>query len=60
VLCTLKRRWHYWVISVALCKLGAVIIPATHQLTAHDVIYRVTAADVSAICSVNEPESRKR
>jgi len=55
VLCTLKRRWHYWVINVALCKLGAVIIPATHQLTAHDVIYRVTAADVSAICSVNEP-----
>lgn len=54
VLCTLKRRWQYWVVNVALCKLGAVIIPATHLLTAHDVEYRVNAADVSAIVSVNE------
>ncbi|MGI6151524.1 MAG: AMP-binding protein [Christensenellales bacterium] len=54
VLCTLKRRWQYWVINVALCKLGAVIIPATHLLTKKDVAYRVNAAEVSAIVSVNE------
>lgn len=29
VMCILRRRWEYWVCAVALCKLGATIIPAS-------------------------------
>ncbi|NLG26239.1 MAG: AMP-binding protein, partial [Clostridiales bacterium] len=45
VMTTLKRHWQYWVIAVALHKLGAVLVPATYQLTEKDMIYRVSAAD---------------
>ena len=40
VMCILRRRWEYWVCAVALCKLGATIIPASLQLTRKDVVYR--------------------
>ena len=33
VMLILRRRWEYWVCAVALCKLGATIIPASLQLT---------------------------
>ena len=54
VMCILRRRWEYWVCAVALCKLGAVIIPATLQLTKKDVAYRVNSAGVKAIVAVND------
>lgn len=54
VMCILRRRWEYWVCVVALCKLGAVIIPATLQLTKKDVAYRVNSAGVKAIVAVND------
>ena len=49
VMCVLRRRFEYWIAAVALCKLGAVIIPATMQLTAKDAIYRLNSAKVKAI-----------
>jgi len=52
----LKRRWHYWVCTLALEKLGAVSIPATVQLTKKDIIYRNNAASVKMIVSVMEHE----
>ncbi|MDR0396192.1 MAG: AMP-binding protein [Oscillospiraceae bacterium] len=55
VMVTLKRRYEYWIAAPALCKLGCVIIPATHQLTRKDVEYRCEAAGVKAILSVNDP-----
>ncbi|MDR2658289.1 MAG: AMP-binding protein [Oscillospiraceae bacterium] len=55
VLLTLKRRYEFWIVAPALCKLGCVIIPATHQLTRKDVAYRCEAASVKAILSVNDP-----
>ena len=54
VMCILRRRWEYWVCAVALCKLGATIIPASLQLTKKDVAYRVNSADVKAIVAVND------
>ena len=54
VMCILRRRWEYWVCAVALCKLGATIIPASLQLTRKDVVYRVNSADVRAIVAVND------
>ncbi len=40
--------------AVALCKLGATIIPASLQLTRKDVVYRANSADVKAIVAVND------
>ena len=54
VLCILRRRWEYWVNAVALCKLGATIIPATLQLTKKDIVYRVQSADAKAIICVDD------
>lgn len=46
VMCLLKRRWEYWITAVALHRLGAVVIPASYQLTAKDIAYRIDAAEV--------------
>lgn len=54
VMCILRRRWEYWVVAVALCKLGATIIPATLQLTKKDIAYRVQSADVKMLVCVND------
>ncbi|MDR1696535.1 MAG: AMP-binding protein [Endomicrobium sp.] len=51
VMLMLKRRYEYWFCSVALHKIGAVLIPATHLLTVKDVKYRVEAANVKMIVS---------
>ncbi len=51
VMLMLKRRYEYWFCSVALHKIGAVLIPATHLLTVKDVVYRVQAADIKMIVS---------
>ncbi|MBE6569706.1 MAG: acetyl-CoA synthetase [Ruminococcaceae bacterium] len=49
VMVLLKRHWEYWVITVALHKLGAVLIPATHMLLPEDLVYRIRSAGVCAI-----------
>ena len=54
VMCLLKRRWEYWVTAVALHRIGAVIIPASYQLTAKDIAYRVDAAGVRFIVALSD------
>jgi acetyl-CoA synthetase len=54
VMLILKRRYEFWFLSVALHKLGAVCIPATHLLTVKDVVYRNRAAEIKMIITVNE------
>ena len=49
-----KRRLEWWITMLALCKLGAVAIPATHMLTKHDIVYRNTRASVKGIICVGE------
>ena len=49
VMLILKRHYEWWVVMLALCKLGAIVIPATHMLTKHDIVYRNTRASVKAI-----------
>lgn len=56
VMLLLKRRWHYWVCTLALEKIGAVSVPATIQLTKKDIVYRNNAASVSMIVSVPDHE----
>jgi len=55
VMLILKRRYEWWVIMLALHKIGAVGIPATHMLTKHDIVYRNTRASVKAIICVDDP-----
>lgn len=54
VMVILKRRFEFWFSILALHKLGAVTIPATHLLTTKDLVYRNNAADVKAIIAVGE------
>jgi len=54
VMAILKRRYEFWFTIIALHKLGAVIIPATHLLTKKDLVYRNNAADIKAIVAVGE------
>ena len=42
-------------VMLALHKIGAIVIPATHMLTKHDIVYRNTRASVKAIICVDDP-----
>ncbi len=55
VMLILKRRYEFWFSILALHKLGAVAIPATHLLTKKDVVYRCNMAGVKAIVAAGEP-----
>lgn len=70
VMLILKRRYEFWFSILALHKLGAVVIPATHLLTKKDVVYRCNTAGIKAIVAAGErvitdhvaaamPESRR-
>ena len=54
VMLVLKRHYQFWFSILALHRLGAVVIPATHQLQAHDFEYRFNAAGVSAIICTSD------
>ncbi|MBR5652921.1 MAG: AMP-binding protein [Prevotella sp.] len=54
VMLILKRRYEFWITMMALHKLGAVAIPATHMLTTHDIVYRNERASTKAIICVGE------
>lgn len=55
VMLVLKRHYQWWLSILALHKLGAVAIPATHMLTKHDFVYRNQRASVKAIiCAGDE------
>lgn len=54
VMLTLKRRVEFWFAILALHKIGAVAVPATHMLTTQDYVYRNQSADIKAIICVGE------
>ena len=54
VMLILKRRYEFWFSIIALHKIGAVVIPATHLLTKKDIIYRCKAATIKAIIAAGE------
>ncbi|MDR0386735.1 MAG: AMP-binding protein, partial [Treponema sp.] len=56
VMLILKRRHEYWPVLLALHKLGAVAIPATHLLTVKDIVYRCNKADIAGIICVDDAE----
>ena len=54
VMLILKRRYEFWFSIIALHKIGAVAIPATHLLTKKDIIYRCEAATIKMIVAAGE------
>jgi acetyl-CoA synthetase len=54
VMLILKRSIEFWQTIVALHKIGAVAIPATHLLTDKDIVYRNNAAGVKAIIATED------
>ena len=54
VMLILKRRYEFWFSIIALHKLGAVVIPATHLLTKKDIVYRNNAASIKMIVCAGE------
>ncbi|MBQ5969797.1 MAG: AMP-binding protein [Clostridia bacterium] len=55
VMLVLKRHYQFWLAMLALHKIGAIPIPATHQLLAHDFEYRFDRAGVKAIlCTADD------
>jgi acetyl-CoA synthetase len=54
VMAILRRRWEYWAVVTALCKMGAILIPGSIQLTTKDIVYRVSSADIEAVLCVND------
>lgn len=54
VMLILKRHYEFWYTIMALHKIGAITVPATHLLTKKDVEYRVNAAGIKMIICTNE------
>ncbi len=56
VMVALKRHYEYWFVTVALHKIGAVLIPVTHMLTQDDILYRLKSAPIRAIICTSQGE----
>lgn len=54
VMLMLKRRYEFWLAMLALHKIGAAAIPATHLLTDKDIVYRIRKAGIKAIICAGE------
>ncbi|RBQ22470.1 Acetyl-coenzyme A synthetase [Candidatus Methanobinarius endosymbioticus] len=54
VMLTLKNRFEFWFSMMALHKIGAIAIPATHMLKIKDMVYRIESAGVDMVVSVDE------
>jgi acetyl-CoA synthetase len=60
IMLVLKRHFEFWVAYLALNKIGAVAITATHQLTTKDFDYRFKAADIDGIvCTVDDGSAER-
>ncbi len=57
VMLVLKRRYQFWFAMLGLNKLGAVAIPATSQLQAHDFEYRFHAAGIETVICTDDDDT---
>ena len=57
VMSILKRHYQFWFLTMALCKIGAVLIPATNQLMKKDYTYRFKAANVKYVVATGDGET---
>ncbi|MDW7733106.1 MAG: AMP-binding protein [Methanolobus sp.] len=49
VMLMLKSRYEFWFCLLALHKIGAIAVPATHMLTKKDIVYRVERGNISMV-----------
>ena len=56
VMLTLKNRFEFWFSIIALHKIGAIPVPATHMLKKKDIIYRIDKASIDMVISVDDSE----
>jgi acetyl-CoA synthetase len=56
VMLILKRHFSFWYCTLALNKIGAITIPATHLLSTKDIIYRNNAANIKMIVCVPDSD----
>lgn len=54
VMLTLKARYEFWFCILALHKLGAIAVPATHMLKTRDIVYRIESADIKMVVCIAE------
>ncbi len=54
VMLALKGRYEWWHCMLALHRIGAIAIPATHMLTTKDIVYRLKLADIKMIVAAEE------
>ena len=60
VMVALKRHYEYWYVSIALHKIGAVMIPVTHMLTVGDLVYRMSCVPLKGIVCTSEGDVPQR
>ena len=53
VMLLLKRRYEYWILILALHKLGAVAIPTSHMVSSEDIRERNEVSKAKAVICVN-------
>ncbi|MBP2171786.1 AMP-binding protein [Methanococcus voltae] len=54
VMLTLKSRYEFWFCILALHKIGAIALPATHMLTTRDIIYRAEEAQMKMVVCIDD------
>ena len=59
VMLILRRRYEFWFFLLALHRIGAIAIPATNMLSAHDLEYRFNAAEVKMVVTYDDPALQK-
>ncbi len=50
----MRRRWEYWILMLAMHKVGVIPIPSTNQLKAEDIEYRIEQAESKAIFAFDD------
>ena len=48
VILVMKHSYQFWYLTVALHKMGVVVVPATYMLKPHDIKYRANSANIKA------------
>ena len=59
VMTVLKRHWQMWIVTFALEKIGAILIPATNQLKKKDYTYRFKSGDIKHIIATGDGDVRE-
>lgn len=60
VLTLMRRRWEYWIVAVALCRIGAVVVPCCIQMTEKDISYRINNSKAKIVLALADGDVLKQ